>query len=128
MTARRDAMTISTNMSSLTGFLFADNYNANINTNAAAAHFQLSTFNFQLILASAHFQLSTFNFQLSIYQMNQINHINQSSDNNAVIARSAATKQSLSQDAFIVRDCFAALAMTALFVVNKAFLATSFPT
>jgi hypothetical protein len=27
-------------------------------------HFQLTTFNFQLIHASAHFQLSTFNFQL----------------------------------------------------------------
>jgi hypothetical protein len=55
MTARRrDAMTISTNMSSPTGFLFADNYNANINTNAAAAHFQLSTFNFQLITNPFH--------------------------------------------------------------------------
>jgi hypothetical protein len=33
-------------MSSLSGFLIADNYNANINTNAAAARFQLSIFNF----------------------------------------------------------------------------------
>jgi hypothetical protein len=40
---------------------------------------------------------------------------------NAVIARSAATKQSVTQDAFIVRDCFVALAMTALFVTNNAF-------
>jgi hypothetical protein len=31
----------------------------------------------------------------------------------AVIARSAATKQSLPEDALWVRDCFAALAMTA---------------
>jgi hypothetical protein len=37
----------------------------------------------------------------------------QSLSTNAVIARSVATKQSLSQkNAFIVRDCFAALAMT----------------
>jgi hypothetical protein len=53
------ALFSSTNMSSLTGFLFADNYN-----------------------------------------------------NNAVIARSAATKQSLTIKAFSVRDCFAMLAMT----------------
>jgi hypothetical protein len=31
-----------------------------------------------------------------------------------VIAREARPKQSLSQDAFIVRDCFVALTMTAL--------------
>jgi hypothetical protein len=32
---------------------------------------------------------------------------------NAVIARSVATKQSLTENALIVTDCFAALAMTA---------------
>jgi hypothetical protein len=53
--------------------------------------------------------------------MYQINQINQSSDN-VVIAREARPKQSPSQKkAFIVRDCFAALAMTAwrgVFVAN----------
>jgi hypothetical protein len=32
---------------SLTGFLFADDYNANAKAVIASAHFQLSTFNFQ---------------------------------------------------------------------------------
>jgi hypothetical protein len=76
MTARRrDAMTIATNMSSLTGFLIADNYNNNPVIAREARPKQSVTINAsnnypiiaksrQLKANKIHFQLSTFNFQL----------------------------------------------------------------